>query len=75
MIVEEFFELNGTQHVRRYSDSGVMIAAEDGIEYETAEDLVSIGKVYHETETPVPPDESDLADKAEAYDILTGVSE
>jgi hypothetical protein len=75
MIVEEYFDLNGIQHVRRYSDRSVMIAADDGVEYEVAEDLVSVGKVYHETETPVPPEESDLSDKAEAYDILTGVSE
>jgi metallophosphoesterase superfamily enzyme len=71
MIVEEYFDLNGIQHVRRYSDRSVMIAAEDGIEYETAEDLVSIGKVYHETETPVPQDESEAA---EILNIILGVS-
>lgn len=74
MIIEEFFELNGVSHVRRYSDRNVMIAAEDGVEYEVAEDLVSIGKVYHETETPID-DETTIEDKAEAYDILMGVGE
>jgi hypothetical protein len=75
MIIEEFFELNGVSHVRRYSDRNLMIAAEDGVEYEVAEDLVSVGKVYNETETPVPPDEQTIEDKAEAYDILMGVGE
>lgn len=75
MIVEEYFTLGGVQHVRRYSNSGVQIASDDGIEYSVAEDLVSVGKVYHETETPVEQDETDFADKAEAYDILMGVSE
>lgn len=72
MIVEELFDMNGIQHVRRYSDRNVMIAAEDGVEYETAEDLVSVGKVYHETETPIPQDE---AEAEEILDIILGVSE
>lgn len=71
MIIEEYFDINGTQHVRHYSDSGVMIASDDGIEYSIAEDLASIGKVYHETETPI--DES--TDAEEILDILMGVSE
>lgn len=57
MIVQETFELNGIAHVRHYSDSGLMIASDDGAEYEIAEDLASLGKVYHETETPAPSDE------------------
>ena len=72
MIIEEFFELNGVSHVRRYSDRNVMIAAEDGVEYEVAEDLVSVGKVYHETETHVPQDESEAE---EILNIIMGVDE
>jgi len=72
MIVEELFDLNGTQHVRRYSDYGLMIAAEDGVEYEVAEDLVSVGKVYHETETPVQRDE---AEAEEILNIILGGAE
>lgn len=72
MIIEEFFELNSVSHVRRYSDRNVMIAAEDGVEYEVAEDLVSVGKAYHETETLVPQDESTAE---EILDILMGVTE
>jgi hypothetical protein len=75
MIIEEFFELSGVSHVRRYSNRNVMIASDDDVEYEVAEDLVSIGKVYHETETPIPPDDQTIEDKAEAYDILVGGAE
>ena len=72
MIVEEYFDLNGTQHVRRYSDRNVMIAADDGVEYEVAEDLVSVGKGYHETDTPIPQDESEAA---EILNIILGGAE
>lgn len=64
MVIEETFELNGVAHVRHYSDAGLMIASDDGVEYEVAEDLASLGKVYHETETPV------LSDEAEAEGLL-----
>ena len=56
MIIEELFEINGIQHVRRYSNSGVKIASSDEIAYDVAEDLVSIGKVYHETDEPIEQD-------------------
>lgn len=72
MIVEELFDLNGIQHVRRHSDSGVMIASDGGVEYEVAEDLVSVGKVYHETDTPIPQDESEAA---EILNIILGGAE
>ena len=72
MIIEEFFELNGVSHVRHYSNRNVMIASNDDVEYEVAEDLVSIGKVYHETETPVTQDETEAE---EILNILMGVDE
>lgn len=31
MIIEELFEINGVQHVRRYSNSGVKIASNDRV--------------------------------------------
>ena len=68
-IVEELFDINGTSHVRHYSDSNLMIASDDGIEYEVAEDLTSLGKVYHETATPIP---SDGSEAEEILNILTG---
>lgn len=55
-VIEEFFDLDGQSHVRHYSDSGFMIASDDGIEYEIAEDITSLGKVYHETNTLVNED-------------------
>ena len=55
MIITEYFEINGMPHVRHYSDS-CMIASDDGVEYEVAEDLASLGKVYHETETLIDRD-------------------
>lgn len=75
MIVEEFFEISGISHVRHYSDRGVKIADENGEEYDSAEDLTALGMVYHETETPASTDDSTIADKAEAYDILIGGAE
>lgn len=74
MIVTELFEINGVSHTRAYSDNNVMVASSDNVEYEVAEDLTALGKVYHETLTPIPPDsEPTDAEKAEAYDILVGV--
>lgn len=69
MIIEENFEINGISLVRHYSDRGVMIASDDGVEYPVAEDLASMCKVYHETDTPVE------SDAQEIVDILTGESE
>ena len=69
MIISETFELNGVAHVRHYSDAGLMIASDDGVEYEVAEDLASLGKVYHETETPVLQND---AEAAEILDIILG---
>lgn len=53
MIIEELFEINGIQHVRRYSNNGVKIASDDGVAYDVAEDLVSIGRTYTETDIPI----------------------
>lgn len=71
MIIEEYFELDGVQRVRHYSDQGVMIASEDNIEYSSAEDLASLGKVYHETDTPI---EDEITDE-EAFQIIVGEAE
>lgn len=68
MIIEELFEINGIQHVRRYSNSGVKIASDDEIAYDVAEDLVSLGKVYHETDIPIDSDGT----AEEILDILLG---
>lgn len=74
-IVEEFFEIAGESHVRHYSDSGLMIASDDGVEYEIAEDFTYLNKVYHETSTPVDYDSGDTGELsgAEVLRALEGV--
>lgn len=73
MIVQEHFDVNGRDFIRTYSNSGRYVVR-DGVEYGEACDPAEFGRVYTEGEL-MPPDESALADKAEAYDILMGVSE
>lgn len=76
MIIQEHFDVNGRDFVRTYSDSGRYVVR-DGVSYSEACDPAEFGRTY--TEGDLIPDEErdmeELADKAEAYDILTGVSE
>ena len=72
-ILTETFEINGRQFIRTTSDAGRYVVR-DGVSYSEANDPAELGRVYTEGD-PMPVDESDLADKAEAYDILTGVME
>ena len=73
MIVQENFTLNGRQFVRTYSDANRYVVR-DGVAYSEANDPAEFGRVYTEGNL-IPETETDLADKAEAYDILMGVSE
>lgn len=73
MIVQEHFVVNGRDFIRTTSDAGRYVVR-DGVEYDEACDPAEFGRVYTEGEL-MPPDESALEDKAEAFDILTGVSE
>lgn len=73
MIVQEHFDVNGRDFIRTYSDSGRYVVR-DGVEYSEACDPAEFGRTYTEGEL-MPIDESALEDKAEAYDILMGVSE
>ena len=62
---------------RRYSDKNVKLRkVEDGTLWNDAVDVIPCRFTYEETETPIDldPEPSD-EDKAEAYDILTGVVE
>lgn len=70
MIVQEHFDVNGRDFIRTYSNSGRYVVR-DGVEYSEACDPAEFGRTYTEGEL-MPPDESALADKAEAYDILLG---
>jgi len=76
MIIQEHFEIDGRDFIRTYSNSGRFVVR-DEVEYSEACDPAEFGRTY--TEGGLIPDEerdmTELADKAEAYDILTGVSE
>ena len=70
-IVTEQFEINGRQFVRTTSNANRYVVR-DGISYTEACDPAELGRTYTEGEL-MPPDESTIEDKAEAYDILMGV--
>lgn len=74
MIVTENFKVGECDFVRTYSSSGRYVVR-DGVSYSEACDPAEFGRTY--TEGDLMPDEEriDIQDKAEAYDILTGVSE
>ena len=70
MIVQEHFDVNGRDFIRTCSDANRYVVR-DGVEYGEACDPAEFGRTYTESEL-MPPDESALADKAEAFDILLG---
>lgn len=74
MIVTENFKIGERDFIRTYSDIGRYVVR-DGVSYSEACDPAEFGRTY--TEGDLMPDEerTDIQDKAEAYDILTGVSE
>ena len=76
MIITEQYYVGKRLFNRVYSDSGCYVVR-NGIAYSEACDPAEFGRTYTEGDL-IPPEErdtSDLADKAEAYDILMGVSE
>lgn len=72
-IVTEHFDVNGRDFIRTTSDSGRYVVR-DGVEYSEACDPAEFGRTYTEGDV-MPTDDTTLADKAEAYDILMGVVE
>ena len=72
-IVVEQFHIGERLFNKTYSDAGRAVVR-DGVSYSEACDPAEFGRTYTEGEL-LPVDDSDLADKAEAFDILTGVSE
>lgn len=74
MIVTETFELDGKQFIRTTSDAGRYVVR-DGAEYEEAYDPAEFGRTYTEGDLIPAGEQSDLTDKAEAYDILMGAIE
>ena len=75
MIVQEHFDVNGRDFTRTISDAGRYVVR-DGVPYGEACDPAEFGRTYTEGEL-IPPEErmDEMAAKADAYDILMGVSE
>ena len=75
MIITETFYINEREFIRTYSDSGRYVVR-NGISYSDACDPAEFGRTYTEGDL-IPEDErsDDINDKAEAYDILTGVEQ
>jgi len=76
MIVQTRFDVNGRDFIRTTSDSGRYVVRE-GVSYYEACDPAEFGRFYTEGDL-IPPEEQEmdaLNAKAEAFDILTGVSE
>lgn len=73
MIVQTKFVVGKRDFIRTVSDAGRYVVR-DGVSYEEACDPAEFGRTYIEGDL-IPEDETAIADKAEAYDILTGVSE
>lgn len=72
-IVTETFYIGEREFTKTYSDAGRGVVR-DGVQYTEACDPAEYGRVYTEGDI-LPADDSDTSDKAEAFDILTGVSE
>jgi len=76
MIVQTHFDVDGRDFIRTVSDAGRYVVR-DSVSYSEACDPAEFGRTYTEGDL-MPPEEQDmdaLAAKAEAYDILMGVSE
>lgn len=71
MIVQTHFDVDGRDFIRTVSDAGRYVVR-DGVSYSEACDPAEFDRQYTEGDV-MPVDESELADKAEAYDILMGV--
>lgn len=75
MIVQEHFTVNGRDFIRTYSDDGrYVVGGVPAGEYSEATDPAEFNRQYVEGDL-IPQSESDIEAKAEAYDILMGVSE
>ena len=71
MILTENITINGRLLTRTYSDRGYYIQR-DGVRYADAIDPAGSGRTYTETDDIIESDPDKI--KAEAYDILTGVT-
>ena len=71
MIKAKNITINDRMLNRTYSDSGYYIQR-DGVRYAEAIDPAGSGRTYTETDDLIESDPDKI--KAEAYDILTGVT-
>lgn len=74
MLVTETRTIKDREFTYNYSDAGFYIER-DGAMYEDAYDPIDSGRVYSETDTPIPHEEDEEAAYAEAGRILMGVNE
>ena len=80
MIQTEKFIINDREFKKTYSDEDFYILQEQtGIEYAEAIDILTANYTYIETNKPIEREEeeekTDIEQKAEAWDILTGGGE
>ena len=79
MIQIENLTINDREFKRTYSDEDFYILQEQtGIEYAEAIDVMTANYTYIETDKPIEREEeekTDIEQKAEAWDILTGGDE
>ena len=79
MIITEKITINDREFVRTYSDEGRYVCR-DGVSYVEAIDPIDSGREYTEGDIMVNQPtggvlDTETIEKAQAYDILMGVSE
>lgn len=75
VIYQKYTAENGDKRVLTYSDRNLKITR-DGQKWDSADDFEWQNRVYEETDEPISPTEEpdEIAQKAEAFDYLTGRS-
>ena len=68
MLKTQNLTINGKEYIKTWSDGGMLIER-DGVRYESAIDPAEMGRLYVETDEPIP--DRELTD-GEALQILTG---
>ena len=75
VIYDNYTTESGVERVKAYSDQNMMIER-DGALYSEADDFAYQQRVYTEIDIPIDPQpETDIQQKAEAFDYLTGRSD
>lgn len=75
VIYDKYTTENGDKRVLAYSNQNLKITR-DGQKFDSANDFEWQNRVYEETDEPISPTEepNETAQKAEAFDYLTGRS-